>query len=97
MVRRRQPVDQPSTNALFTAAQQDVPNARRQLAGQRFTSILAPFVGEDFANGIAQSEAGIGPQAIVELPDGTFLISGGANRGSLYHVGSEGRSAQRHR
>ncbi len=85
------PVDQPSTNALFTAAQQDVPSAAPSSRASAFTSILAPFVGEDFTNGIAQSEAGIGPQAIVELPDGTFLISGGANRGSLYHVGSDGQ------
>ena len=55
-----------------------------------FTSILAPFIGEDFADGIPQSEAGIGPQAIVELADGSFLVSGGANRGSLYKIASTG-------
>ena len=79
-----------STNVLFTAAQQNVPSAVPATRASDFTSVLAPFVGEDFADGFTQSEGGIGPQAIVELPDGSFLISGGANRGSLYLVAPDG-------
>ena len=55
--------------------------------------MLAPFAAQDFASGITASEAGIGPMAIVELPDGSYLISGGANRGSLYKVGADGTTS----
>ena len=84
------PVVTQSTNALFTAAQKDVPSAVPTSRASGFTSILAPFIGEDFVAGITESEAGIGPQAIVQRPDGSFLISGGANRGTLYLVPATG-------
>ena len=35
-----------------------------------FTTVLTPFQAEAFATGIAQSQANIGPMAIVVLPDG---------------------------
>jgi hypothetical protein len=84
------PVVTSSTNALFTAAQQNVPSTPSTTDPSAFTAVLAPFIGTDFASNIAQSEAGIGPQAIVQLPNGNFLVSGGANRGSLYLVPSNG-------
>ncbi len=87
------PVTAPSSNPLFTAAQQDIPSATPASLPAAFSTVLAPFNASVFAAGIPQSEAGIGPQAIVELPSGGFLISGGANRGTLYAVPSAG-SAQ---
>ena len=43
-----------------------------------------------FATGIGQSHAGIGPMAIVEMPDGSFLVSGGPGRNQLFHMNQEG-------
>src|SRR5262249_42849114 len=41
----------------------------------------------------AQSHADIGPMAIVMLPDGTVLASGGPTRGQLFHFGPDGGQA----
>ncbi|MBS0640237.1 MAG: putative Ig domain-containing protein, partial [Proteobacteria bacterium] len=84
------PVPTPSTNPLFTAAELNIPNAAPPTRVSEFVQVLAPFTAQEFAGGIAQSEAGIGAMGIVELPDGSYLIAGGANRGSLYKVGVDG-------
>ena len=42
------PAVTPSTNALFTAAQQDVPSAVPATRPPAFSAVLAPFVGEGF-------------------------------------------------
>ena len=51
---------------------------------------MQPFQGEAFATGIAQSHADIGPKALVVLPDGSVLVSGGPDRNQLFHLSQEG-------
>ncbi|MFA7603825.1 MAG: CARDB domain-containing protein, partial [Novosphingobium sp.] len=83
----------PSTNALFTAAEANVPAAAPLSTPSEFASVLSPFVARAFATGIGQSDGGIGPMAIVETPDGDFLISGGANRGTIWKFDALGGAA----
>ncbi|MBM3523620.1 MAG: APHP domain-containing protein, partial [Alphaproteobacteria bacterium] len=87
------PVPTPSTNPLFVAAEANIPNTPPTTRLSEFDSVLAPFVAQAFATGIPASESGIGPMAIVETADGSFLISGGANRGQIFAFGSEGGTA----
>src|SRR5439155_23906874 len=58
-----------------------------------YQSDLRPFAVNSFATGIGESRAGIGPMAIVELPDGSFLASGGPGRNQLFHLSREGGAA----
>ncbi|MBI3350329.1 MAG: putative Ig domain-containing protein, partial [Burkholderiales bacterium] len=77
------PSNADSTNELFLKAQQNLPgpvSSRPSL----FQTVLAPFAGEAFGTGITQSFSGIGPLAILQRPDGKFIVSGGGNRGALY-------------
>src|SRR5205085_7093630 len=71
----------------------NVPSARPTIRPPEFTTLVRPFVGSAFATGIGTSFAGIGPLAILVLPDGSVLASGGANRGSLYHLPRQGGAA----
>jgi YD repeat-containing protein len=79
-----------STNRLFIEAQQATPNAPVTSKPSEFKQVLRPFTAQAFATGIPQSHANIGPMAILPLADGSAIISGGDNRGSLYRVGVEG-------
>jgi len=88
-----EPTPEPSTNPLFTSAEQLIPAADVVFNAPEFDEILRPFVGRAFATGIEQSFADIGPMAIVETPDGEFIISGGASRSSLFRFGSNGGEA----
>ena len=81
---------EPSTNALFLAAQANVPAADPLTGPSEFEDVLSPFIARAFATGIGTSDAGIGPMAIVETPDGDFLVSGGPNRGSIWRVDGNG-------
>ncbi|WP_372897880.1 CARDB domain-containing protein, partial [Stieleria sp.] len=83
------PVETPSTNELFLAAQSAVPSAGNT---SEFGTVLNPFAARRFASGIPTSEAGIGPMAIAAREDGTTLISGGLGRNFLYEVSIEGGS-----
>jgi CARDB len=87
------PSPTPSTNPLFVAAQQAVPAPAPLSNPSEFGAVIRPFSAQVFATGIPQSEAGIGPLAIVVRPDGGILASGGANRGSLYKFGHDGGAA----
>ena len=87
------PSAQPSTNALFVQAQQGIPSSIVQSHASEFTTVLAPFTGEAFATGIAESGAGIGPMAVLVMPDGSVLVSGGASRNQLFKFSSEGGQA----
>jgi VCBS repeat-containing protein/YD repeat-containing protein len=82
----------PSTNPLFSQAERGVPSLQPSTPSQ-FTTVLAPFVGAAFGTGITQSFAGIGPLAMLERPDGTFIVSGGGNRGALYLFDQDGGRA----
>ena len=84
------PTNPQPTNPLFTQAQQGVLSAQPAAHPSEFTSILQPFQGAAFATGIAQSHADIGPMAIVVLPDGSVLVSGGPDRNELFHLSAEG-------
>src|SRR4029079_9663266 len=88
-----QPSMNPSTNPLFIEAQQGIPAALPVSNPPEFATVLRPFSAQAFATGIPQSNAGIGPLAIVALADGSVLISGGANRGQLFHFSIEGGAA----
>ncbi|MDX2359148.1 hypothetical protein NJE57_19945, partial [Dietzia sp. PP-33] len=55
-----------------------------------FADVLAPFTAQGFATGIAQSNAGIGPLALLTMPDGTLIASGGAGRNELYRFNAGG-------
>jgi subtilase family serine protease len=71
-----------TTNPLFTQAKNNIPG----INSSEFDSVLRPFKATSFTDNIPNSHAGIAPLAILELADGSFLISGGKNRGSLYRV-----------
>jgi hypothetical protein len=79
-----------TTNPLFTQAQQGIPSPVPADHASEFKSVLQPFVGQSFATGIPPSNAGIGPLAIVVLPDNTVLASGGPGRNELFHLKSDG-------
>ncbi|KAH2459579.1 hypothetical protein KXV61_008699, partial [Aspergillus fumigatus] len=84
------PSSQPSTNALFVQAQQGIPSATPKKRPSAFSSVLAPFTAQAFATGIGTSGAGIGPMAILVMPDGTVLVSGGASRNQIFKLNAEG-------
>ena len=87
------PSTQPSSNPLFLEAGKDVPSTPSPSRPSEFTTVLQPFEAESFATGITPSEAGIGPMALVALPDGSILASGGPTRGKLWHFDIEGGAA----
>ncbi len=84
------PTTAPSTNPLFVIAETGIPNANPLTRPSEFDQVMRPFVAQSFVTGIEQSHGDIGPMAIVETAGGDFIISGGANRGSLYRVSREG-------
>ncbi|MEI7464998.1 MAG: CARDB domain-containing protein, partial [Burkholderiales bacterium] len=86
------PSNATSTNPLFAEAEKALPAGASDRPSQ-FTQVLAPFSGAVFGTGIAQSNAGIGPLALLERPDGSFIASGGLNRGSLYVYAQDGGKA----
>ncbi|TVS15269.1 MAG: tandem-95 repeat protein, partial [Planctomycetaceae bacterium] len=81
---------QPSTNPLFVEALAGIPSAAPATRPSEFSQVLRPFTGQAFVTGIPSSHAGIGPLAIVELPSGSVLLSGGPARNLWYHFGLEG-------
>jgi hypothetical protein len=87
------PAPTPSTNPLFIEANAGVPAAQPLAQQSEFATTIRPFGAEVFASNIPQSNADIGPLAMVVTPDGGILASGGANRGSLYRFGHDGGEA----
>ena len=78
------------TNPVFTEARDAIPNTLESTS--EFDTVLRPFKASSFATGIPQSHGGISAMAILELPDGEVLVSGGRNRGSLYKLDRVGGS-----
>jgi len=80
-------------NALFADASRQLPGqvASTQLADLR--SVLAPFTLRAFTQGYAASDADIGAQALVEMPDHSFLFSAGAERNQVFQVGKNGNES----
>ncbi|MCA9186965.1 MAG: tandem-95 repeat protein, partial [Planctomycetales bacterium] len=103
-----EPTPVPSTNPLFAEAENQIPNIPPSTRPSEFSSVIAPLVGQAFATGIPGSHADIGPMAIVEVPAdgalgeqfsqlgiaGTFIVSGGANRGQLFRFDINGGEAE---
>ncbi|MGE3310329.1 MAG: Ig-like domain-containing protein, partial [Limisphaerales bacterium] len=87
------PATTPSTNPVFTEAEQGIPNAPPLIFPPEFEVILRPFFGESFARGIGGSGAGVAALAMVETPDGHFLVSGGAARNELFRLSNLGGEA----
>ena len=75
---------------IFARVEQNVPNAPPAINRAEYSTIIQPFSGRAFATGIATSNAGIGPMAIVEAPDGTVLVSGGEARNLIYRLALDG-------
>ncbi len=87
------PTADPSTNALFTAAEFGDFAAIPPVNLSEYDNILRPFEGRAFATGIGQSHANIGPMAIAERADGTIFVSGGPGRNELYVLPTDGGPA----
>lgn len=83
----------PSTNPIFTQTQNQVPATAPLTRPPEFTTVFRPFTAQSFATGITPSHAGIASMAILPMPDGSVIASGGLNRGSLYRFGAEGGPA----
>ena len=88
-----QPSTSQATNPLFVQAKQNVPAPTPLTNPSEFQQVLQPFTAQAFATGIGQSEAGIGPMAILQLANGDCLISGGADRNQLFLFSSTGGAA----
>ncbi|MEM9586008.1 MAG: CARDB domain-containing protein, partial [Planctomycetota bacterium] len=88
-----EPSPQPSTNPLFTTAEALIPAAEVIFNPSEFDEVLRPFVAGAFVTGIEQSNAEIGPMAIVETPEGDVIVSGGQSRSSLFRFDSTGGEA----
>ncbi len=82
-----------STNPLVTQAQQGIPSPAPTSNAPQFTTVIAPFSGRVFATGIGQSQPSIGPMALLPLPNGSVLISGGPARNELFLLGNTGGQA----
>ncbi len=87
------PTVQPSTNPLFTQAQQGIPNAPPASNPSEFRTVLRPFQAQSFATGFDQSDGILGPMALVQAPDGGFLVSGGQYRNELFRIPKNGGPA----
>ncbi len=93
------PEHQPVTNPLFVTVMENIPAAPHSPASQpgsrpaEFATVLQPFIAQAFATGIPASQAGIGPMALAEAPDGSILVSGGAARNEIYRFDRDGGTA----
>ncbi|UOP01494.1 putative Ig domain-containing protein [Kingella potus] len=79
-------------NALFTEAKKQLPGLMAGNSDGRSSDIrtvLAPFAARGLASGYAQSRRGVGASAMVLLPDGTLLVSGGTQRRQIFAYDAE--------
>ncbi|HND23400.1 MAG TPA: putative Ig domain-containing protein, partial [Rhodocyclaceae bacterium] len=83
----------PPTNPLFIEAQSQTPAATPLSKLPEFTEVERPFTAQAFATDFVSSGAGVGALAMLELPDGSVLASGGPNRGWLYRIPHDGGKA----
>ncbi|MCW9030601.1 MAG: putative Ig domain-containing protein, partial [Gammaproteobacteria bacterium] len=88
-----EPTIEPSTNPLFTEAQQGIPSTPPLTQQSEFDSVLNPFTMQSFVTGLPTSGADIGALAIVEMRDGSVLVSGGQSRNWIYKFDSDGGNA----
>ena len=59
----------------------------------RVQTVLQPFQAQSFATGFVQSDGILGPMAMAQAPDGSFLVSGGASRNELFRIPQNGGTA----
>jgi len=79
-----------ATNSLFQSASQALPGYVATAQPADLQSVLAPLALRGLASGFAASEADIGVQALVELPDGSVLASAGSLRNQVFHFDKAG-------
>jgi hypothetical protein len=84
-----QPSDTP-VNALFVEALDLVPAEISISRPAAYRAAIAPFSLESLVTDLTGSQADIGALAVVGLGDGSILYSGGADRGWLYRISSDG-------
>lgn len=82
-----------AANALFAETSRLLPGHVADSQGSDLRSVLAPFSVRGLASGYAASDADIGAQALVELPDHSFLASAGSERNQVFHLDSNGGPA----
>ena len=89
-----EPMPAPSTNVVFRQTfNERIPSPNSTVRPSEYDTVLRPFRGRSFATGIPQSNADIGPLAILELPDESILVSGGQSRNELFRVTRDGGAA----
>jgi len=79
-------------NALFAEASRLLPGQVASSQSSDLRSVLAPFSLRGFAGGYTASDADIGAQALLELPDHSFLASAGRERNQVFHLGRNGEA-----
>jgi len=79
-----------AANALFEQSTQQLPGRVATYQTSDLRSVLSPFTLRGFADGYAASDADIGAQALVELPDHSILVSAGAQRNEVYRHDKKG-------
>ena len=87
------PSPTPATNPLFVQAERLIPAVTPPARSSEFEFVLRPFVARSFATGIEPSHAEIGPMALVEMPQGDIVVSGGPARNWLYRFDRQGGEA----
>ena len=78
------------SNALFEQSTNHLPGFVAPESPADLQSVVAPFMLRGFAEGFNSSDADIGALAMVELPDGSMLISAGSLRNEVYLYSEEG-------
>ncbi|MDB5858608.1 MAG: hypothetical protein JWQ76_2297, partial [Ramlibacter sp.] len=77
-------------NALFAQAKNQLPGFVATSQTPDLQSVVAPLTLRGFAEGFASSAADIGALAMVQLPDGTLLVSAGTRRNEVFAYGKDG-------
>ncbi|ULU23434.1 tandem-95 repeat protein [Dyella terrae] len=79
-----------NSNPLFQQATQLLPGNVASNNPGDLTSVLAPFSTRSIADGFTTSEGDIGAMALVQLPDGSLLVSAGTERNAVYRYSKDG-------
>ena len=77
-------------NALFLQALSGIPAEAAPTRPPAFADALAPFTLQGLVSGLDTGQGGVGVLALVGLPDGSLLFSGGQSRGALFRIAPDG-------
>ena len=83
-------LDQPAVHPGRSRASPTAPPASNP---SEFQTVLQPFQAQSFATGFVPSDGILGPMAMAQAPDGSFLVSGGASRNELFRFPQDGGTA----